>query len=82
MQGPTDYGPALPILDDNLDCYYRHCTEILDKIRQDLKDAGVRDVDPRISAGMGAGEKDQAHTSNRRLRRSLYTGGGGNEGGF
>ena len=60
--GPTDTaGPALPVLDEDLECYYQHARNYLDKIRQDLKDVGAWDVDPRITAGMGAGKKQISH---------------------
>jgi len=62
--GPTEYGPCLPILDAQLDNYYLHVTQLFDKIRQDLKDSGFWNVDPRISAGMGAGESGFVITSN------------------
>ena len=61
VSGPIKHWPALPVLDEHFDNYYLHATEILNKIRQDLKDAGFWDVDPCISAGLGAGEICQTH---------------------
>ena len=94
VSGPTNHGPALPVLDAYLDNYYLHATEYLDKIRQDLKDAGHWNVDPRISAGLGAGEICHTHTTYDLLpttyyllptthyprHSSLYLGGGGPRG--
>jgi hypothetical protein len=62
--GPTAYGPCLPLLTADLDDYYLHAKQYFDKIRQDLKDAGCWNVDPRISAGLGAGKSRLVITSN------------------
>ena len=59
--GPTEFGPCLPELNLDYNNYYTHVMEYLDKIRQDLKSADCWDVDPRISAGLGAREKYSRH---------------------